>query len=217
MQKQGSIGHPLRDLANCSKLRMANVGWAEFKPHLRGSSELSPSQQRTASCCPPEGSWGPAPNPAAACWPLCKVSGSVDTVPEPSGCTQPPSLSSCDRRQAALSAAGCECSLPEMKTCKKFWCPNPPNRGTRPQEGRRHGICRVERGLAELCRSKAASCIPRGNWRTAASCAWRVWDGLSSSHISRGSWGQGPLQQRSAVWSQGPNQQQSAAPLRKKD
>ena len=88
-------------------------------------------------------------------------SGSVDTVPEPSGCT-PLSLSSCDHRQAALSASGCECSLPDMamKTCKKFWCPNPPNRGTRPQERRRHGICRVERELAELCRSKAASCIP---------------------------------------------------------
>ena len=38
--------------------------------------------------------------------------------------------------------------------------------------------------------------------------------GSSSSHISRGSWGQGPLQQRSAVWNQGPNQQQNAAPLR---
>ena len=91
------------------------MGWAEFKPHLRGSLEPSPNQQRTASCCPPEGSWGPVPNPAAACWPLCKVSGSVDTVPEPSGCTQPPSLSSCDRRQAALSAAGCECSLPDRR------------------------------------------------------------------------------------------------------
>ena len=31
---------------------------------------------------------------------------------------------------------------------------------------------------------------------------------------SRGSWGQGPLQQRSVVWSQSPNQQQNAAPLR---
>ena len=31
---------------------------------------------------------------------------------------------------------------------------------------------------------------------------------------SRGSWGQGPLQQRSAAWSQGPNQQRNAAPLR---
>ena len=78
--------------------------------------------------------------------PLQMNSGSVDTVPEPSGCT-PLSLSSCDHRQAALSAAGCECSLPEkaMKTCRKFWCPNPPNRGTKPQEGRRHGVCRVER------------------------------------------------------------------------
>ena len=46
-------------------------------------------------------------------------SGSVDTVPEPSGCT-PLSLSSCDHRQAAFSAAGCECSLPEMKTCNFF-------------------------------------------------------------------------------------------------
>ena len=128
MQKQGSIVHPLRDLANCSKLRMANVGWAEFKPHLRGSLEPSPSQQRTASCCPPEGSWGPVPNPAAACWPLCKVSGSVDTVPEPSGCTQPPSLSSCDRRQAALSAAGCECSLPDRrrKPATNFGAPTHP-------------------------------------------------------------------------------------------
>ena len=123
MQKQGSIVHSLRELANCSKLRKASVGWAEFKPHLRGSLEPSPSQQRTASCCPPEGSWGPVPNPAAACWPLCKVSGSVDTVPEPSGCTQPPSLSSCDRRQAALSAAGCECSLPDRrrKPAKKIF------------------------------------------------------------------------------------------------
>ena len=41
-------------------------------------------------------------------------SGSVDTVPEPSGCT-PLSLSSCDHRQAALSAAGCECSLPDRR------------------------------------------------------------------------------------------------------
>ena len=127
-QKQGSIVHSLRELANCSKLRKASVGWAEFKPQLRGSLEPSPSQQRTAPCWPPEGSWGPVPNPAAACWPLCKVSGSVDTVPEPSGCTQPPSLSSCDRRQAALSASGCECSLPEMamKTCKKFGAPTHP-------------------------------------------------------------------------------------------
>ena len=36
VQKQGSIVHLLRELANCSKLRMANVGWAEFKPHLGG-------------------------------------------------------------------------------------------------------------------------------------------------------------------------------------
>ena len=113
MQKQGSIVHSLRELANCSKLHKASVGWAEFKPHLRGSLEPSPSQQRTASCCPPEGSWGPIPNPATACWPLCN-SGSVDTVPEPSGC-MPLSLSSCDHRQAALSAAGCISSLPEGK------------------------------------------------------------------------------------------------------
>ena len=114
-QKQGSIVHSLSVLANCSKLRKASVGWAEFKPHPRGSLEPSPSQQRTESCCPPEGSWGPVSNPAAACWPLCKVRGSVATVPEPSGCKQPPSLSSCDRRQAALSAAGCECRLPDRR------------------------------------------------------------------------------------------------------
>ena len=48
MQKQGSIVHPLRDLANCSKLRMANVGWAEFKPHLRGSLGHGPNQHKRA-------------------------------------------------------------------------------------------------------------------------------------------------------------------------
>ena len=94
MQKQGSIVHSLRELANCSKLRKASVGWAEFKPHLRGSLEPSPNQQRTASCCPRRGHGaqfltqhrhaGPSANP----W-------SVDTVPEPSGCT-PLSLSTCD-------------------------------------------------------------------------------------------------------------------------
>ena len=158
MQKQGSIVHSLRELANCSKLRKASVGWAEFKPHLRGSLETSPSQQRTASRCPPEGSWGPVPNPAAACWPLCKVSGSVDTVPEPSGCTQPPSLSSCDRRQAALSAAGCECSLPETKTCKKCLAPQP----TQPwhQATGRQAAPNLQGRTCERCRSKAASVIP---------------------------------------------------------
>ena len=54
MQKQGSIVHSLRELANCSKLRKASVGWAEFKPHLRGSLEPSP-KQRTASRCTTEG------------------------------------------------------------------------------------------------------------------------------------------------------------------
>ena len=103
---------------------------------------------------------GPSSEPSTGMLAPLQDSGSVDTVPEPSGC-MPLSLSSCDHRQAALSAAGCEWSLPEtaMKTCKKIWCPNPPNRGTRPQEGRRHGICRVEREIAKLCRSKAASCI----------------------------------------------------------
>ena len=33
---------------------------------------------------------------------------------------------------------------------------------------------------------------------------------------SRGSWGQGPIQQRSAAWSQGPNQHRNAAPLRRR-
>ena len=102
---------------------LGHVGWAEFKPHLRGSLEASPNQQRTASCCPPEGSWGPIPNPAPACWPTCNP-GSVDTVPEPSDCT-PLSLSSCDHRQAALSAAACECSLPEMSDLQKVLVPHP--------------------------------------------------------------------------------------------
>jgi len=174
MQKQGSIVHSLRELANCSKLRKASVGWAEFKPHLRGSLEPSPSQQRTASCCPPEGSWGPVPNPAAACWPLCKVSGSVDTVPEPSGCTQPPSLSSCDRRQAALSAAGCECSLPDWrrKPAKDFGAPTHPTVAP-PQEGRRDAFCRVERGLPSKAKARHHRAFPEEFRRTAASCAWQ--------------------------------------------
>ena len=119
---------------------MANVGWAGFKPPLRGhwNQALTSNEQHRAS---PEGigelqqvaqermqdglssshisggHWNEAltsnewhravrdtvPNPAPACWPM--NSGSVDTVPEPSGCT-PLSLSSCDHRQAALSAAG---------------------------------------------------------------------------------------------------------------
>ena len=115
MQKQGSIVHPLRDLANCSKLRMANVGWAEFKPHLRGSLGHGPNQHKRA--VPRRGHGAKSLTQHRHAGPSAN-SGSVDTVPEPSGCT-PLSLSSCDHRQAALSASGCECSLPEMamKTC----------------------------------------------------------------------------------------------------
>ena len=115
-QKQGSIVHPLRDLANCSKLRMANVGWAEFKPHLRGSLGHGPNQHKRA--VPRRGHGAKSLTQHRHAGPSAN-SGSVDTVPEPSGCT-PLSLSSCDHRQAALSASGCECSLPEMamKTCK---------------------------------------------------------------------------------------------------
>ena len=109
MQKQGSIVHPLRDLANCSKLRMANVGWAEFKPHLRGSLGHGPNQHKRA--VPRRGHGAKSLTQHRHAGPSAN-SGSVDTVPEPSGCT-PLSLSSCDHRQAALSASGCECSLPE--------------------------------------------------------------------------------------------------------
>ena len=150
---------PLRDLANCGKLHMASVcEELESTPYLRMSCGNGPNQHKYA--VPRRGHGAKPPTQHRHAGPSAN-SGSVDTLPEPSGCT-PLSLSSCDHRQAALSASGCECSLPEMamKTCKKFWCPNPPNRGTRPQERRRHGICRVERGLAGLCRSKAASCIP---------------------------------------------------------
>ena len=41
-----------------------------------------------------------------------------------------------------------------------------------------------------------------------------VWDGLEFKPHLGGSWGQGPILQRSAAWNQGPNQQQNAAPLR---
>ena len=118
MQKQGSIVHPLRDLANCSKFRMASMGWAEFKPHLRGSLGHGPNQHKRA--VPRRGHGAKSLTQHRHAGPSAN-SGSVDTVPEPSGCT-PLSLSSCDHRQAALSASGCECSLPEMamKTCKKF-------------------------------------------------------------------------------------------------
>ena len=153
MQKQGSIVHPLRDLANCSKLRMANLGWAEFKPHLRGSLGHGPNQHKRA--VPRRGHGAKSLTQHRHAGPSAN-SGSVDTVPEPSGCT-PLSLSSCDHRQAALSAAGCECSLPDMNACKKLWCPNPPNRGTKPQEGRRHGVCRVERASDAEVRQLRAS------------------------------------------------------------
>ena len=111
MQKQGSIVHPLRDLANCSKLRMANVGWAEFKPHLRGSLGHGPNQHKRA--VPRRGHGAKSLTQHRHAGPSAN-SGSVDTVPEPSGCT-PLSLSSCDHRQAALSAAGCISSCPEGK------------------------------------------------------------------------------------------------------
>ena len=153
---------------------MPTVGWAEFKPHLRGSLEPGPNQKRTASHCPSEGSWGPVPNPAAACWPLCKVSGSVDMVPEPSGCTQPPSLSSCDCRQAALSAASCECSLPDRrkKPAKTFGAPTHPTVAP-PREGRWHLKSRVERGLPSKAEARHHSAFPEEFWRTAASCTWQ--------------------------------------------
>ena len=128
MQKQGSIVHPLRDLANCSKLRMANVGWAEFKPHLRGSLGHGPNQHKRA--VPRRGHGAKSLTQHRHAGPSAN-SGSVDTVPEPSGCT-PLSLSSCDHRQAALSASGCECSLPEMamKTCKQILFVQTPHRNT---------------------------------------------------------------------------------------
>ena len=112
--------HPPRDLANCSKLRMANLGWSEFKPHLRGSLGHGPSQHKRA--VPRRGHGAKSLTQHRHACPSAN-SGSVDTVPEPSGCT-PLSLSSCDHRQAGLSASGCECSLPEMamKTWKKFHC-----------------------------------------------------------------------------------------------
>ena len=98
---------------------VSNVGWVEFKPHLRESLEPSPSQQRTASCCARRRHRAQVLTQHRHAGPSAN-SGSVDTVPEPSGC-MPLSLSSCDHRKVALSAAGCECSLPEMamKTCKK--------------------------------------------------------------------------------------------------
>ena len=137
-------------MANCSKLRRAKVGWAEFKPHLRGALEPSPNQQRTASCCPPEGSRGPIPNPATACWPRCNNSGSVDTVPEPSGCA-PLSLSSCDHRQAALSAAGCISSLPEgNQGLQKVLVPQP----TQPwHQATRREAARNLQGRSWLCQA----------------------------------------------------------------
>ena len=45
-------------MTSASARSSCSSGGAEFKPHLRGSLEPSPSQQQTASCCPPEGSWG---------------------------------------------------------------------------------------------------------------------------------------------------------------
>ena len=129
------------------------VGWAEFKPHLRGSLGHGPNQHKRA--VPRRGHGAKSLTQHRHAGPSAN-SGSVDTVPEPSGCT-PLSLSSCDHRQAALSASSCECSLPETKTCKKFWRPNPPNRGTRPQEGRRHRICRVERASDAEARQHRSS------------------------------------------------------------
>ena len=76
------------------------------------------------------------------------------------------------------------------KACKKFWCPNPPNRGTatRREEGR------ILQGKTCVCRAmqKQGSIVHslRDFWRATASCAWRMWCGLSSSHISGGHWNQ---------------------------
>ena len=95
--------------------RLANVGWAEFKPHLRGSLGHGPNQHKRA--VPRRGHGAKSLTQHRHAGPSAN-SGSVDTVPEPSGCT-PLSLSSCDHRQAAeMSASGCKCSLPEME----FFC-----------------------------------------------------------------------------------------------
>ena len=108
-------------MANCGKLHKASV-WdgPEFKPHLRGSWGQGPNQHKRA--VPRRGHGAKSLTQHRHAGPSAN-SGSVDTVPEPSGCT-PLSLSSCDHRQAALSASGCECSLPEMamKTCNKKNC-----------------------------------------------------------------------------------------------
>ena len=128
----------------------SNVGWAEFKPHLRGHWNQALTSNERHRAVPRRGHGAQFLTQHRHAGPSAN-SGSVDTVPEPRGCA-PLGLSSCDSRQAALSTTGCECSLPDMamKTCKKFWCPNPPNRGTKPREARQHGVCRVERVFAEL-------------------------------------------------------------------
>ena len=95
MQKQGSIVRPLRNLANCSKLRMANVGWAEFKPHLRGHWNQALTSNERHRAVPRRGHGAQFLTQHRHAGPSAS-SGSVDTVPEPSGCT-PPSLSSCMR------------------------------------------------------------------------------------------------------------------------
>ncbi len=112
--------HPLRKLANCSKMRMAIVIWAEFKPRLRGSSEPSPNQRRTASCCPSAGSLDSVPSPAPACWPLrvgeCRHGAWTQGhyTPEPELMRQP---------SGCLERSGPRMWPPRlaMKTCKKFF------------------------------------------------------------------------------------------------
>ena len=64
---------------------LLNVGWAEFKPHLRGSLGHGPNQHKRA--VPRRGQTGAKSLTQHRHAGPSANSGSVDTVPEPSGCT----------------------------------------------------------------------------------------------------------------------------------
>ena len=113
-----------KEIGELRQVTQGNVlGWARVQATSHGVMGTRPNQHKRAVPRRGHGAKSLTQHRHAG---HSANSGSVDTVPEPSGCT-PLSLSSCDRRQAALSASGCECSLPEMamKTCKKVLVPQP--------------------------------------------------------------------------------------------